>query len=342
MKYSTVIFLVVYISSCNDIVDYNIKKYFSQINKAELLICEGDHSQALETYKSAFKEIQKPFGKDLFNAALCGQLSGKLLYRNEYLQIIINNSDELEFLRSNFLGTYLTVEEWQQLIATQHIDYDPALRKEFEEIHRKDQLFRPMYDTHDDTINANRKENLARILELTDLSGFPSHIELGFTNYLRGQKHDIVLHHTAQRRSKDKSVLDLEPILHKAVTEGRIDPETAIFYMNFQNDLEKGKFEVYSVWQYMHHLLPDSLNNKIWIPKLNEEQVNQANSKRKEWYANSLEDIGTKAYYLSRSNLPFIFTSVKKSTGSLRDDFDRETAFKQYKIGTSFMKEYNN
>jgi len=56
--------------------------------------------------------------------------------------------------------------------------------------------------------------------------------------------------------------------------------------------------------------------------------------------ANSLDDIATKSDYLSRSSRPFIFTSVKKSIGNLRDDFDKETALEQYKMGTSFRKEY--
>ncbi len=220
------------------------------------------------------------------------------------------------------------------------MEYNPNLRKEFKTIHERDQLFRPMYETHDDTINANRKINMERILNLNDSIGFPSHFELGYTNYLRGQKHDIVLHHTAQRRSYDKTVIDLEPILYKAVQEGRFDPDQAIFYLNFQNDIEKGPFEVYSTWQYRHPLLPDSLNNKVWVTKLDAKQKLEANIKRKEWNANSIEEIAIKSTFLAKSNLPFIFTCVRNSIRNLSDEFDKETALKQYKIGTSFLKEY--
>jgi len=335
-----IISIIVFLSSCTNNFEQNISKYFSLVNKAELEICQSEFGQALETYEIAFTKIQKPFGKDLFNAALCSQLSNQISNRNKYLQVIVNNSNELEFAKSKFVGTYLTVQEWNQLVSNQIIDYDPLLRNEFLEIRERDQLYRPMYDTHDDTINANRIINLNRILELTESRGFPSHMELGFSHYLRGQNHDIVLLHTAQRRSRDKTVMDLEPILFNAVKAGRFDPETAIFFMNYQQDREKGEFEVYSTDQFTHPLLPDSLNNKIWLRNLSEQQVTSANSTRKEWYANSLEDIAIKTEYLSTSSIPFVFTCVKKSFGRLGEDFDKETALEQYKMATSFMKEY--
>jgi hypothetical protein len=318
----------------------NSSSYFTLIKKAELLICEKNFKQASKTYTKAFNQIKKPFGKDLFNAALASQLSNNLKERDNRLQSVIDNSNELDYVKSKFVGIYLTEKHWHELISKQKIKYNPTLRNEFNEIYERDQNFRPMYETHDDTINANRKINMERILSLTDSIGFPSQIELGFTNYLRGQKHDIVLHHTAQRRSRDKTVTDLEPILFEAVQQGRFDPDQAIFYLNFQNDLEKGIFEVYSTWQYKHPLLPDSLNNKIWLTKLDEKQKLMANIKRKEWYANSLEEIAVKSIFLTKNNLPFIFTCVHKSIGNLSEDFDKETALEQYKRATSHMEEY--
>lgn len=131
----------------------------------------------------------------------------------------------------------------------------------------------------------------------------------------------------------------MEPILKSAVKNGRLDPEQAIFYLNFQNDNEKGIFEVYSSWQYKHPLLPDSLNNKVWYPKLDEEHLSRVNEKRKEWFANSLTDISIKANFMNKSKLPFIFTSVKKSIGNLHDDLDKETVLEQYQMMTSRMTE---
>tara|TARA_R110000744_G_scaffold361377_5_gene469123 strand:+ start:2236 stop:3258 length:1023 start_codon:yes stop_codon:yes gene_type:complete len=339
MKHTFYLLLIAIIFSCSKTKEYNSIQYFEHINNAELAICVQNFEKAISEYEIAFGTIEKPFGKDVFNSALSSQLIKNYEKRDNYLQQIINNSNELDFVKSVFVSKYMTEQEWKKLVSKREIKYDQTLRTEFNEIHARDQLFRPMYETHDDTINSNRKINLKRILELTDSDGFPSQVELGYDNYLRRQPHDIVLHHTAQRRSYDKTVIDLEPILKSAITNGRFDPEQAIYYLNFQNDQEKGKFEVYSSWQYKHPLLPDSLNNKVWFPKLDEEQISKVNEKRKEWFANSLTDITKKGIFLNKSKLPFVFSSVKKSIANLHDDFDKKTALEQYGLFTIQMTE---
>lgn len=283
-----------------------IAKYHILTNTAELAICDGDFDRASKNYSLAFKEIQKPFGHDVYNAALANQLSNNLGERNLNIQLLINNSDDLSLLKSIFVNTYVDENLWNSFVEKRTTEYDSRLRNEFKSIWERDQLFRPMYDTHDDTIQANRIINMNRILSITDSLGFPSQIELGFKKSLRGQNHDVVLVHTSQRRGRNKSIIDLEPILCKAVNEGRFDPEQAISYLHFQNDEDKRNFEVYSTWQYRHHLLPDSLNNQIWLVNLNKEKYDRANEIRKKWNADQLDDIATKSDFLSRSNIPFI------------------------------------
>jgi hypothetical protein len=339
MRYTLCLLLFTIFFECSKTKEIRAEEYFEHINNAELAICNEDFEKSLSEYDMAFGLIEKLFGKDIFNSALSSQLIKNYEKRDDFLQQIIDNSDELDFVKSVFVGKYMTEQEWKKLISKKELKYDKGLRIEFNEVHNRDQLFRPMYENHDDTINSNRKTNLKRILEFADLNGFPSQVELGYSNYLRNQPHDIVLHHTAQRRSYDKTVIDLEPILKTAVKNGRFDPEQAIFYLNFQDDQDKGKFEVYSSWQYKHPLLSDSLNNKVWFRKLNEEQLSKVDEKRREWYANSISDIKTKANFLNKSDLAFIFSSVKKSIGNMPEDFDKEKALEQYQMATSFMIE---
>lgn len=233
MKKATLIFIWVLVLSCSDQQPSDINKYHELINSAELLICKKNYIESSHKYNEAFNLIAKPFGNDVYNAALACQLSKKYDDRNLYLQKLINNSNDLDKVYSTFVNSFITKNEWDSLLSNKKIEYDSKLRSEFKEIEVRDQLFRPMYETHDDTINENRKINLKRILELNKTLGFPSQIELGYTEALWGQKHDIVLHHTSQRRSYDKTVVDLEPILYKAVNNGRFDPEKAIFFLNF-------------------------------------------------------------------------------------------------------------
>ncbi|NRB84876.1 MAG: hypothetical protein HRU49_14060, partial [Winogradskyella sp.] len=254
--------------------DYNnesITKYHFLTNKAEIAICDGDFDRASQNYSLAFKEIKKPFGPDVYNAVISNQLSNNLDERDLNLQLLINNSDDLSLLKSIFVNTYIDENLWNSFMDKRTTEYDERLRNEFKSIFERDQLFRPMYDTHDDTIQANRMVNMNRILSITDSLGFPSQIELGYRKSLRGQNHDVVLVHTSQRRSSNKNIIDLEPILCKAV-----------------NDKDKRDFEVYSTSQYKHHLLPDSLNNKIWLLNLNKEEYGRANEIRKKWNADQL------------------------------------------------------
>ncbi|EAQ39279.1 hypothetical protein MED134_01630 [Dokdonia sp. MED134] len=322
------------LTKCN----YNneaITAYYTLTNKAEIAICNGDFDRASKNYSLAFREIKKPFGADVYNAALSNQLANNFDERNLNLQLLINNSDDLELLKSIFVSTYIDENLWNSFIEQRTIEFDSRLRNEFKSIYERDQLFRPMYDTHNDTIQANRVINMNRILSIADSVGFPSQMELGFRKSLRGQNHDVVLVHTSQKRSSNKNIIDLEPILCKAVNEGRFDPEQAISYLHFQNDKDKGNFEVYSTWQYRHHLLPDSLNNKIWLPNLNKEKYESANRIRKKWNADQLDDIATKSDFNSRSNIPFIFTSVMTFVENMPTDLTLEEALEQYKMNTS-------
>ncbi|MEM9053149.1 MAG: hypothetical protein AAGC47_13935, partial [Bacteroidota bacterium] len=249
--------------------------------------------------------------------------------------------EDIALIKATFLASFMTAQEWEILETNRELDFDEELRKEMEEIADRDQLFRPDYDNYDDTINAIRIENLGRLVELESQIGFPSHKEIGFSENQRRQPHHIVLHHTAQRRSYDKEVMDLEPLLRKAVAEGRLDPELAILYMKFQDDQDKGRYENYSTWQYRHPLLPDSMNSAVWVPKLESTDREEVNAIRAEWYADSIEDIETKVNYKENSSWPFLFTSISKSKANLHQDLTAEEAVEQYLLFTAEMKMVN-
>ena len=59
----------------------NPRKYFNNVNKAELAIIDSNYQGACEYYKKAFKYLQEPFGKDIHNFLLAG------LYANDTLAL---------------------------------------------------------------------------------------------------------------------------------------------------------------------------------------------------------------------------------------------------------------
>ncbi|MGB6035504.1 MAG: hypothetical protein WBG42_04500, partial [Cryomorphaceae bacterium] len=112
-------------------------------------------------------------------------------------------------------------------------------------------------------------------------------------------------------------------------------PELGIEYLNYQDDPEYGRLETYSTWEYRHPLLPDSMSYALWVPKLSKSELEEINQIRQERYADSIEDIETKARFLENTDWPFLFTSVKKSVANLPEDLTAEEAVEQYLLFTS-------
>ncbi|MFT6998056.1 MAG: hypothetical protein ACJAQ4_001815 [Cryomorphaceae bacterium] len=334
-KFSLLIFVSMVFVGCEHKRQIDVQKYQLLVDVAELAICDEDYRTALDNYGLAFRQIERPFGKDVYNAALAAHAADFRAERDEYLQQLVNGSDDLGYIKSTFLSNFMSVQEWDILEGKRERKYDADFRSEMIEIGELDQLFRPDYDNYDDTINALRMINLNRILEITEAQLFPAQMEMGYSENLRTQPHHIVLHHTTQRRSADKSVTDLEPAIRVAVKKGRLDPELGMQYLKFQEDAEYGRIEIYSTWQYSHPLLPDSMNYAIWVPKLSSSELEEINQIRAERYADSIEDIQTKSMFLESTDWPFILTSVNKSVANISEDITAEEAVEQYLMFTS-------
>lgn len=334
-KFFLLIFVSIVFVGCEHKRQIDVQKYQLLVDVAELAICDEDYRAALDNYGLAFRQIEKPFGKDVYNAALAAHAADFRAERDEYLQQLVNGSDNLGFIKSTFLSNFMSVQEWDILEDKRERKYDADFRTEMIEIGERDQLFRSDYENYSDTINALRVINLNRLLEITEAQLFPAHMEIGYSENLRTQPHHIVLHHTTQRRSADKSVLDLESTIRLAVKKGRLDPELGIQYLKFQEDEEYGRIETYSSWQYKHPLLPDSMSSGLWVLKLSNSELEEINQIRAERYADSIEDIQTKSAFLESTDWPFIFTSVNKFVANISEDITAEEAVEQYLLFTS-------
>lgn len=322
--------LILFCLSCEG-TEPTVEEYFVTVNKAELEIVRDNLKTAADYYNAAFKLMEKPFGKDVYNAIIVNSEIGDKSRALDLVGLLVNNMDDLTFIETNLKGKYFTAEEWKIVVSDRQFNYDKSLRQTMDSIKEKDQLFRSLYNTHMDTIEKIRKENLQRIFNLTTPKGLPSHYELGYPDNLRDQDYLVVLHHTAQMRSQDKGIFKLDSLLYQRVNTGRLDPELAIQYLAYQNDPGEGPFEVYPIIQLKHPLLPDSLQKKLWRRKLTQQEKVKANSIRWKWSANSLDNIVTKAQFIERTKHPFIFSSVNRAIFMLREDLDKEQIMDQYK-----------
>jgi hypothetical protein len=334
--------LLLSISSCKQAQEINIPRYYELVKDAEMKIVNEKYKDAVNLYQDAFPLIQKPFGKDVFNAALASQLANMPEQRNQYLQIIINNSENAEKTKSVFAGAYLDEKEWNGLIEQKVIDYDPVKRTEFEGIFKKDQLHRPHYDEFDSIIEVNEKSNLQQIISYSEDYGFPSQIKLGYPEDLISQDHHIVLLHVARRRAEDKSVMNLKNMMKSAVNAGRLDPEVALTYLYYQKDeSDSAKFLPLSqYWVFKHDVLSDSLNSIVRRDSGNPAEVKAHNEFREKWYATTLTERKEKFHFKKNTELPFIFSSISKNMNTLDFTFliPENEIDKQYKHITKGME----
>ncbi|HKL39662.1 MAG TPA: hypothetical protein VJ894_03235, partial [Cryomorphaceae bacterium] len=89
-NYPTLLFIVALFVGCEHKRQIDVEKYQNLVDVAELAICEGDHRAALDNYGIAFRQIERPFGKDVYNAALVAHAADYRAERDEYLQQLIN------------------------------------------------------------------------------------------------------------------------------------------------------------------------------------------------------------------------------------------------------------
>ncbi len=333
MKYFYICIILLTALSCNQSTEINIPQYYELVKDAEMKIVSEEFKEAVNLYQKAFPLIKKPFGKDVFNAALSSQLANMHEERDKYLQIIINNSENAEKTKSVFVGSYLNEKEWNSLIEQKVIDYDPVKRTEFEGILKKDQLHRPHYDEFDSIIEVNEKSNMQQIISYSEAYGFPSQIKLGYPEDLVSQGHHIVLLHVARRRAEDKSVMNLKNMMKSALDAGRLDPEVALTYLYYQKDeSDSAKFLPLSqYWVFKHDGLSDSINSIVRRDSGNPAEVKAHNEFREKWYATTLNERKEKFHFKKNTGLPFIFSSITQNMNTIdfsvlipEDEIDEE------------------
>lgn len=77
--------------------------YHPIINEAELAIVDTNYHEALSFYKEAFANVEKPFAKDYYNAAICATMVGKMPVVFDFLEKIVEKGYQVEnFRKDNF------------------------------------------------------------------------------------------------------------------------------------------------------------------------------------------------------------------------------------------------
>lgn len=95
-------------------VDFT-RVYHPIINEAELAIIDTSYYEALSFYNEAFANVEKPFAKDYYNAAVCATLVGKMPVAFDFLEKIVAKGYLVENFRKDsfFKNVADTCKQWK-------------------------------------------------------------------------------------------------------------------------------------------------------------------------------------------------------------------------------------
>lgn len=116
--------------------------YHPIINEAELAIVDTDYHEALQFYNAAFANVEKPFAKDYYNAAICATLTGKMPVAFDYLEKIVEKGYVVSQFRKDafFKNVADTCKQWvdfEKRALQIKPSFNTQLRDTIQKIHRQ-------------------------------------------------------------------------------------------------------------------------------------------------------------------------------------------------------------
>jgi len=116
--------------------------YHPIVNEAELAIVDTDYYEALQFYNEAFANVEKPFAKDYYNAAICATLIGKMPMAFDYLEKIVEKGYVVSQFRKDafFKNVADTCKQWadfEKRALQIKPSFNTQLRDTLQKIHRQ-------------------------------------------------------------------------------------------------------------------------------------------------------------------------------------------------------------
>lgn len=221
------LFSVVFVLNASSQLSKGYQNYVDLINEAEINAIDGAYSDASSLYAAAFKRFT-PFGKDLYNAAICALRSGRSDKAKSYAVRLLEKGFDPAMLRSDTIFRRL----WQSgdsswISYVKPVRYNIRLRKSLDSLFAADQYFRnkaPRNYQQSQWKDTIRTTDSTNVLALRDIitRGFPSEFSAG----LHGERSTtdmlwyVLLMH--QGRSTPNRFYDFSGSILEAMRSGNI------------------------------------------------------------------------------------------------------------------------
>lgn len=316
-KIITFIFILLIVQVVEGQIKPELRKYFYLINQAELKMVDNDYKKALYFFKKAFLVNKKSFGKDYYNACVCGALAGKKSVAIKLMKKLISKGVSLSFFERKDIFNGIVVANRRALAKISPIKIDTQLKERLELLYQKDQLLRgrsDSYTTLDDTIKKIDAGNVSELLEIINDFGFPDESHIGLNDTLNlSLPHYIVIRH----QTPPYQIYNFTDILTKASKEGKLLPYIASYLIDLVSGQDIYGFPIiFRVVDQKDMTFEDFIDDKKyeamvsqskWVYRnLSQENELRINNNRYEIGLESITDYRKKLIF-SLSNKYFLF-----------------------------------
>lgn len=322
-KYFILIFsLIIFSKSYSQPSSFNdqilIENYHILINDAELKICNKDYNDAIKIYKEAFKLLNNPFPKDIYNFILV------CIYQNKYtnafefsrklvrLGVGINFFDHipLNYLKTDSLKWENFVLEFPKLQNDYLRTVDHELRNKIINLNRLDQ---EKYCSNGVILSSsfdNLETTFKEIVNLLREYGYPNEYKIGIfienDSIISELPQDVIIRHIFQEHWGNLD--EYFRILSNCVLQGNLDPYKLGQFDNFRHQ----PINYYGIEKIL------SFNNNYYIDRPCFELFNSEfiNSNRRKIFLYPIEDEITKINFIKENrnlNYKFSFSFLSDS-----------------------------
>jgi len=286
----------------------NPRKYFDNINKAELAIIDSNYTKACVFYKEAFKYLDEPFGKDLSNFLICGFYTDDSVVLQmcypKFIERKYNYGYFPKIYKSSKVASY-----WMELINGSNIKpiIDTNFKNYISELMVLDQKYRLMENADSITFiqDSINMKNLYEYMQKNNV--FLEEKTVGnCANAQNDINGEMLLLHYAQDAHCMKNPVNLN--LREKVLEGKFDPMSYAHLCDYRGYGLDGNLEIigcktpiYGVCTFVKAEL-DTVRfefraKEVVYPKFSKKELKQIDKRRKEIYLCSYEDFVKKMEY---------------------------------------------
>lgn len=242
MKYTIItLFTSLIVLLCTNLYgqDKTFLKYYYLVNKAELLIIDGNYKAANRTYNVAFKQVEKPFARDYWNALIC---SNKINTKRKSFRLIkklalkgfeIKNFNTESFANFKNKRLWKKVEKkYDKWLDLHNRAIDTDLKEKMYSLQYSDQNIRYRYEIYKDSIRKVDSFIIKELIEIFDKKGIIDENDIGINNPNTYLPHYTLIRHHVLSYLMPR----LGESLEKAVLDGRFSRK--FYAMNFSTDMD--------------------------------------------------------------------------------------------------------